>query len=251
MFNPLMAQVVEHHFFKGDITPERGVVEFGNQRLDPNHGVALASTAETTEQFYKCLGFSKYLAIDVNTKMGAVALDLNRSLFYQGLKDQFNLVTNNGTGEHIFDQRWVFENAHDLCTLGACMLHVLPFGWWVNHGFYNYNPIIFDALAKANNYDLIALYIGERWGMRVKVGASAFEEKNPMDLLRVVSGFHAQDLSIVALMRKTSNLPFSIPLQTKYIKDIGKTFVDTSYFYNKPPHKDEPYDPKIHQIVIR
>ncbi|MEQ8736393.1 MAG: hypothetical protein RIC29_15825 [Rhodospirillaceae bacterium] len=59
------------------------------------------------------MNFERYLAIDVNTHLGAEIYDLNQSLAAdQGLDETFDLVVNNGTSEHIFDQRSVFENAH-------------------------------------------------------------------------------------------------------------------------------------------
>ena len=33
---------------------------------------------------------------------------------------------------------------------------------WVNHGFYNFNPILFFDLAIANNYEVIDFCIGNR-----------------------------------------------------------------------------------------
>ena len=41
------------------------------------------------------------------------------------------------------------------------MIHMLPF-FLVNHGFYNFNPILFFDLAIANNYQVIDFCIGNR-----------------------------------------------------------------------------------------
>ena len=69
------------------------------------------------------------------------------------------LFTNNGTGEHIFNQLSVFQNMHNLCKVGGFMLHVLPFQKHCDHGFYNFQPNLFAALAEQNDYVLDRSFI--------------------------------------------------------------------------------------------
>ena len=113
------------------------VVELGNQRLKNKKSRAkmynkLQTTGtlglSTTKDFFLDIWFRSYLAIDVNTDMDAVALDLNMDLEkHYGFKEKFDLVTNNGTGEHVFNQYMVFKNVHNLCQVKGFMIHVLPF----------------------------------------------------------------------------------------------------------------------------
>ena len=49
-------------------------------------------------------------------------------------------------------QKQVFTNLHNLTKVGGVILNVVPFSLWINHGFYNYNPITFRDLAYANEY---------------------------------------------------------------------------------------------------
>src|SRR5207248_7626298 len=115
-------------------------------------------------------GFSSYDAIDVNTTYGSIPMDLNRDLaeHYQ-FTQSYDLVTNIGTGEHIFDQRAVFRNVHQLTNVGGVMLHILPFVNWINHGFYNFHPILFVDLAAANDYEIVKLSVANRWGYEVAI----------------------------------------------------------------------------------
>ena len=83
-------------------------------------------------------------------------------------------MTNNGTGEHIFNQASVFEWMHALCKSGGVMLHLLPMKGWLNHGFYNYNPVLFRDLAQANKYDILGMYLGERNGRLERVLTDVF-----------------------------------------------------------------------------
>jgi SAM-dependent methyltransferase len=171
------------------------VIELGNQTFKPRPGdlararsivaqwddagadVALIAEIETrrdaaleasTGDFYRALGFASYRAIDVNAKFESLVMDLNRDLVAQyGFRETFDLVTNNGTGEHVFNQAAVFANAHALCKAGGLMLHVLPFVNYLNHGFFNYNPILFHDLAAANGYELRRLSVASGRGAEV------------------------------------------------------------------------------------
>ena len=56
---------------------------------------------ETVKQWYQSVGFSNYVAIDVNDEKDAIEMDLNLNLQSSyNYYDTFDLVTNNGTGEH-------------------------------------------------------------------------------------------------------------------------------------------------------
>ena len=202
------------------------VVDLGNQTLKNSKArsevylqlaITPPDTLAGTKDWYLSLGFVRYLAIDVNTERDAVAMDLNVDIpkTYQFL-EQFDLVTNNGTGEHVFNQYMVFKNAHDLCRTGGFMIHVLPFYRWVDHGFFNYNPNLFPCLANQNGYELRELWIassdtqylhrldvnnlGRNKGYRGKLDLDAWES-DPM---------------VCAVFRKSRDAPFETPIQHMY-----------------------------------
>ncbi len=202
------------------------VCELGNQTLKNskaraevyhNLGIQAPQDLATTRDWYLSLGFGQYLAIDVNTERDAVAMDLNQDIGkHYDFRQQFDLVTNNGTGEHVFNQYMVFRNAHNLCVTGGFMIHVLPFYRWVDHGFFNYNPNLFPCLANQNHYELRELWIassdtqylhkldvknlGRNKGWRSKLNLDAWES-DPM---------------VAAVFRKVHDRPFEIPIQHLY-----------------------------------
>ena len=64
-----------------------------------------SARGERAEDYYRLLGFSDYRAIDVNDRYRSLVMDLNKDLVEAyGYRETFSLVTNNGTGEHIFNQ---------------------------------------------------------------------------------------------------------------------------------------------------
>ena len=61
--------------------------------------------SDLTPQFFNEIGFDSYSAIDKNSKMSALPMDLNADLSaVYGYNQIHSLVIDNGTGEHIFDQ---------------------------------------------------------------------------------------------------------------------------------------------------
>lgn len=202
------------------------VCELGNQTLKNSKarnelyqqlGIVPNQSLTSTKDWYLSLGFGSYLAIDVNTERDAVAMDLNVDLGqHYNFREQFDLVTNNGTGEHVFNQYMVFKNAHDLCRVGGFMVHVLPFYRWVDHGFFNYNPNLFPCLANQNGYELRELWIASsdtEYLHKLDV-ANLGRNKGWRSKLNLDS-WHS-DPMVAAVFRKVNNQPFGIPIQHLY-----------------------------------
>ena len=217
MFNPLMAKAVER--VKKEFPRLESVLEFGNQRLDQSlHTMNVRSTSE----FYESLGFNVYASLDVNEKMGSTIWDLN---ILMSSKIKFDLVTDNGTGEHVFNQYSVWDNAHRLCSTEGVIIKIMPFTPWINHGFYNFNPIIYRDVAAVNNYHWVFFWIWDRENnpvdLPIEYDSWVFEEKKPEQLSNYVHGHNWQtDLYMVAAWQKTHVGNFRAPIQGKYIKDI-------------------------------
>lgn len=196
-FNPIMGKLVGA--MAEEMTTKSSVVELGNQTFTVTDSVlkhiirgsdfdmmamrnilALShdDRHDKVADFYRALGFEKYTAIDVNEKYGSLMMDLNENLRRKyGFEEQFDLVTNNGTGEHIFNQYMVMRNMHQLAKPGGLMLHVMPFINWVNHGFYNFHPILYLDLAQANEYKVERLLLANRWGEEVPVRFDSKSQK--------------------------------------------------------------------------
>lgn len=232
--HPLMEALVSNMEFKS-------VCEFGGQRFR-GYG-----KFKTTKEFYASLGCQDYVALDVNDEHDATIADLN---FPVDLGRTFDLVTNSGTGEHIFNQYAVFKNAHDLSH--KYMLHVLPFSPWINHGFFNYNPILFRDLAFANSYTSMVC-IGDRWGKMITLEPKwIFQEKYPETLEAAIRQLYVFDEQrfpnvktelkeerkskahtepfVIALFEKTDKTgEFKIPFQGKYQEVIDDQTLQSRY----------------------
>ena len=216
----------------------KSVCEIGNQTLNVAPGIKEiflrdgydVTKCETVKQFYEVLGFRKYLAIDVNTDKDAIALDLN-NVVYDKFNEKFDLVTNNGTSEHIFNQNSVFTNIHNLCNVGGYMIHVLPCTGWVDHGFYNYNPNMFTAIAEQNNYNIEWTGFGvTNADIICRANFYDVKERNPSrkEYVEILSQM-GNDTMLMAVMQKTNDNEFKIPMQKIYSDSIEDQIIWKNY----------------------
>ena len=248
-------------------------VDCGNQRLTASNKVlnsissdlavdltelcsfSLEERLPLSADFYKLLGFDEYLAIDLNTKMNAVRMDLNYCLHKKyDFQKQFDLVINNGTGEHLFNQYQLFDNIHNLCSPGGIMLNILPFYPNINHGFFNYSPVLFRDLAYANGYTPAFFGLAELYTHNYKefnpFGEVATERKGrpfSIPFRKYIRGvrfsaiekflFHYSKMGhvyIVSAFIKSADNPFKMPLQGKWIHNIDDDDTSLTPYLQQP-----------------
>jgi hypothetical protein len=216
----------------------KSVCEIGNQTLNVAPGIKEifvrdgydVTKSQTVKQFYEALGFEKYIAIDVNNDKDAIALDLN-TIVYDKINEKFDLVTNNGTSEHIFNQHSVFANIHNLCKVGGYMIHVLPCTGWVDHGFYNYNPNLFTAIAEQNDYNIEWTGFGvTNADLICRTNFTDVKERNPSrkEYVEILNQM-GNDTMLMAVMQKTTDNEFKIPMQKIYSNSIDSQTIWKSY----------------------
>jgi SAM-dependent methyltransferase len=154
---------------------------------------------------------SAYRAIDLNGTEAAWRHDLNRPL---PIVETFDVVTNFGTSEHVFDQAQLFRSIHALTRPGGLMLHAVPHQGGPDHGFYNYHPTFFHDLAAANEYRLLMLMLmsGTSTGDRL----DSIKERDSYAALLAKQEISKDSGLFVALMRPFDDRPFRPPIQGYY-----------------------------------
>ena len=158
--------------------------------------------------FYEWLGFSNYKAIDKSGEFGALVFDLNENIQkHYKFTETFDLVTNHGTSEHLFNQAAFFENVHNLAKVGGYMLHVTPFQGYATHCFFNPQPPFYRDLAIANKYSFAGLWLCID-GENVIPYSDETYEKLPLK--------HPVDLNLICLLKKNNDEPFKHPFQSSY-----------------------------------
>jgi len=169
----LNLMIKHRHLFPG----EGEVVDLGDQLLYSREHAANVLPAiseqltgssltdyECVSAIYTHLGLTKRTCIDYSENAD-VRINLNyTSLSIPNIENRFDVVTNQGFSEHVFNQYATFECIHHICKPGGLILHVLPCQGWADgggwgHGFFQYQPNFFRHLAKANNYKIIDIQI--------------------------------------------------------------------------------------------
>ncbi|MCM2313765.1 MAG: hypothetical protein NDJ92_01260 [Thermoanaerobaculia bacterium] len=140
------------------------VVALGSQELHESeteirtfasaHGYSTLSRELTVRGLFRDrYSVTDYVDVDIN-EHAQVKLDLNAPL-PAVLHGSAATVMNVGTAEHVFDIARVFRSIHELARVGATIIHFAPISWY-EHGFVNFNPVLFRAVARANRYRLLA-----------------------------------------------------------------------------------------------
>jgi cell division protein FtsB len=191
---------------------------FGRPEPDPR----LLTTSNTQQQparlLYEGLGIS-YNCVDVDGRSGTLVLDMNFDKIPETEHNQYGLVTNHGTSEHILNQYNVFEMMHDLTRPGGVMVHAVPFTVHLEHGFFNYQPNFFEALARYNSYETLGLWVGPDWQL------ASFIPWDPILLDYLTINSKTTHLLVVA-QRKMFDKGFCVPFQEiyeNYVPDEART----------------------------
>jgi hypothetical protein len=139
---------------------DRTYQTFGRPRVELGSpsGANFARTAPPSKLFWTSVGFD-YATVDYDGHRDSIPLDLNTDQVPAKLRQQFDLVINTGTTEHIANQAQAFRIIHDLTRIGGVMFHEVSAGSW-NHGLINYTPKFFLLLHKQNDYEQV--YMQER-----------------------------------------------------------------------------------------
>lgn len=158
----------------------------------------------------------RYVSLDIVTGRRAERFDLNRHALAASARNRFDMVLNFGTTEHVLNQFNSFRVMHEACRPGGYLFSQVPSTGFINHGYFNYNALLFEDLAAANGYEIEGLWFA---------GPGAKEDvatKNPRWMAhrwRVPVPLNATELAADAhgcvllngLFRKVRDTPFLAP----------------------------------------
>lgn len=162
----------------------------------------------------------KYVALDIFEAERTIVFDLNSHSPGPKLIDQFDLVTNFGTTEHVFNQIEAFKTMHLLLKPGGISFHDLPFCGFIRHGLFRYDPLFFSSLIKSNDYQLVR--------QTISTGA---DQPVPKDLIKQGLNEKAvKNVGLEVIFSKTANSPFRVPLEmSTSIAPFAAGVIDDEY----------------------
>jgi len=122
--------------------------ELGSQKIYCKPGF------NSAKDYFQSKGVN-HTSIDINGQFDSLKLNLNERIELQ----QFDVVTNLGTSEHVSNHKMCFDNIHNLCKVGGIMIHVVPAeGSWLHHKcFRRYTVGFFKKLSEKRDYEILSL----------------------------------------------------------------------------------------------
>jgi len=169
-----------------------------------SNGTGLAPSRHLHEK----LGL-RYDCVDIDAKFGSLTLDINFDAVPTEYRGRYGLTTNHGTTEHLLNQYNAFKMIHDFTKPGGMMMHGVPFTVHLEHGFFNYQPNFFEALARYNSYRTLGVWIAVDWTLQSLIPW----EPRLLDFL-VLNGKTTHLLFVV--QQKMYDKDFCVPIQGVY-----------------------------------
>lgn len=181
--------------------------------------------------FYELLGVKKYSSIDLNGAYGAVKHDLNLPFQEQIACEQYDLVTDHGANEHVFNIAQAYRTMHRLCKKQGFM--IIAQAVYKGNGYYLFDASFFEGLAAANNYRVVfSSYI-----VTVKDDKQVYLQFHiplSQQLLEAMDWLKTESIGICYVLQKQLDSEFCYPYQGEYLAQKQGNFGYRLQFLSSP-----------------
>ena len=107
----------------------------------------------STKNFWQELKINDYKCSDINKSHDSIYIDLNKPLIDKKLLQKFDLVTDFGNNEHVFNVGEAYRTMYNLTKKdGFIWIFQSVFG---GNGFFNFDASFFEGYAAANNLSIV------------------------------------------------------------------------------------------------
>ena len=167
----------------------------------------------STKFFWNELGIKDYSCSDINKK-SKILIDLNYPLKNNNLKNKYDMITDFGNNEHVFNVGEAYKTMYELCKKdGFIWIYQTVFG---GNGFFNFDISFFEGMAAANNLSIVhSCYI---------VHANEYQQfilPCDKDLFNLLDLTKINDVSISYIFRKKTSKKFEYYYQYNYNKNYS------------------------------
>ncbi len=186
--------------------------------------------------FYELLGIKKYSCIDLNGEKDVIRLDLNFPLKDHSLYGQFDMVTDHGCNEHVFNIAEAYRTMHRLCKPKGIM--VIIQNVCRTNGYYSFDLSFFEGIAAANNYRILFSSYIVATSISTPAGSeNQFHVPLSRDLLDAVDWSKVAYIGICYVFQKQSDTDFQYPYQDEYLSQIQGHCGYQLQFLPNPPSR--------------
>jgi SAM-dependent methyltransferase len=154
------------------------------------------------EPFLKLLGARQVQSIDASSYEGAsIVHDMNR-LLPDSYRDQFTLVIDGGSLEHVFNFPVALKNCMDAVAPGGHFVGITPANNLMGHGFYQFSPeLFFRVFIPANGFEIDRVLVYECPWRSVW-----YEVLDPEQARRRVELTNKRQAYLIACAKKTASV---------------------------------------------
>ena len=184
--------------------------------------------------FYRMLGVTDYSCLDLNEEHGAVKHDMNLPLHDESLVGQFDLVTDHGACEHVFNVTEAYRTLHKLCKPGGYI--IIAQNVWGGNGYFLYDQSFVEGIVAANGYQVIYDgYVVSLFSETENGSESQYHIPLSRELLKVIDVNSVRGIGIyVVLKKKNEENEFQIPYQGRYLSEKQQHSGFRRLFYRDP-----------------
>tara|TARA_B100001996_G_scaffold382681_1_gene375219 strand:+ start:1757 stop:2641 length:885 start_codon:yes stop_codon:yes gene_type:complete len=172
----------------------------------------------SSKHFYKSLGINEYESIDINGEHGAIVYDLNKPFNDKTKFNKFDIVTDHGSSEHVFNTPEVFKTMHNLVKPGGLIIvsqQVLK-----GNGYFLFDRAFFEGIAAANKYKIIFASYMLAPGTQTKNGSNhQFHLPLSEHIFNSINFAKIENLNIYFVLQKQHDEEFKIPYQDNLMKE--------------------------------
>ena len=186
----------------------------------------------SSKPFYELLGVEEYSCIDLGGEHGAIPHDLNMPLEDHQLYGRYDLVTDHGTNEHVFNTVEAYRTMHRLLKQQGIMMVIQCV--YHGNGYYGYDPSFFEGIAAANDYRILfSSYV-----ILGKTGSNQFHVPLSIELLELVDWTKVGSIGICYVMQKQSEShDFNYPYQGQFLAATQGHYGYQLQFLPDPPSR--------------
>jgi len=207
--------------------PRRGLSEvlssFGYEADESQIDAIFAKTDGYAETLLAHLGATNDHSFDVSPYEGATHLhDMNNEIPNE-YKEQYSVVLDGGSLEHVFNFPVAIKNCMEMVKVGGHYISILPANNFFGHGFYQFSPELFFSVFCADNGFVVEAMIAfvdrpnHLWHSATP-NATWYSVKNPIDVGERVTLTNGDPISLIIIAKKTARTAiFAItPQQSDY-----------------------------------
>jgi hypothetical protein len=174
------------------------------------------------EPFFRLLGAKDVHSFDNSGYEGATHLhDMNQEIPVC-FKEQYSVVLDGGSLEHIFNFPVAIRNCMEMVRVGGHYLGITPTNNLMGDGFYQFSPeLYFSVFSEANGFDLVSMVIYEdspraRW----------YSVRSPRSVNARVTLTNRVPTELLVMAKKVASAPVfePFPQQSDYVPKWSEAY---------------------------